>query len=695
MEIFIEILLKFLSNKKIPLYIKAGCVLAPFFFLLFSVPVFLSWKAQSLTGQKESIRQEKKEKPKASPRKNKEENRLVCLYFVDALDQNCKIEPDEVLLDSRYQVQANQAIKLKPGGRYSIQAKAMGYAPAEKEIVVPGGGMEPITIRIFMQDIRSVKSIHEITGDFAPGVRLKPDVFTMNDIPVNEDSVIKPGTYTLSIQKEGYFPILKNIIIHPDPKAFCLKETLISKPRKIQIFLKRALDNKSIEPDFIKIGEQDIRSGQEVKPGQHLLRFGKKGYPEFAANIILEPSSMPYLLEHVLDSPPIRIQQEITSSLDNSPLIPDLITLDGKPVLDGSAFSPGKYHLKIEKMGFLPVNKEILIESEKPLYVIQESLLCFPREIEPCILGDFPPGERIEAELIHLNGKDVRENTFAPGKYQLDIQQPGYIPLSETLCLTPGDGPFYLEKILISKPRILQEKITYDVPGKDMQSKPYKITLAPLGKPEQEKQYKQGDMVKPGSYMVRIVQYAYEPIAIKKHVWPSEDPWTLEDRLIAKKLPLNIHVTYDIEPVDKSEACGVSLLEKSTNISHMVQDGDLIKPGKYFLNIERAGYDFSEKQEMEIEPSEKPYTVHKKLFAKPRRISFSYYDGVSTFLGLPAPVENILVQGKPLNFADTFPVGMEMDIEIHCKGYEILKIKVKIPPGEGNHTILITKFQKK
>ncbi|NUM33182.1 MAG: hypothetical protein HUU50_01425 [Candidatus Brocadiae bacterium] len=57
MEIFIEILLKFLSNKKIPLYIKAGCVLIPFFCFLFSLPVLLSWiKDQSIKERKEIIR---------------------------------------------------------------------------------------------------------------------------------------------------------------------------------------------------------------------------------------------------------------------------------------------------------------------------------------------------------------------------------------------------------------------------------------------------------------------------------------------------------------------------------------------------------------------------------------------------------------------------------------------------------------
>ena len=44
--------------------------------------------------------------------------------------------------------------------------------------------------------------------------------------------------------------------------------------------------------------------------------------------------------------------------------------------------------------------------------VAQENIAPQAREIELDITGDFPAGERIDPEVVSLNGKDVREYKF-------------------------------------------------------------------------------------------------------------------------------------------------------------------------------------------------------------------------------------------------------------------------------------------
>ena len=247
-----------------------------------------------------------------------------------------------------------------------------------------------------------------------------------------------------------------------------------------------------------------------------------------------------------------------------------------------------------------------------------------PRELEVVITGDFPIGERIDPEVIALNGKDARDAVFKPGKYQLDIQQPGYAPLKEDLLIPPGEHPFPLERVLITNPRLLKEKITYDVkPPEDLPA--YKITMAPVEKPKAEKIVKEGDMIKPGSYILRITKEAYEPIETKKHVWPAAAPLVLENELIAKQVLIRVNIVYDIEPPPNLEGYKVSLIDKETLIPRFVSDGKRVKPGSYFLDIQRPGYTFGPRQEMEILPTEQPYHINKKLIAKPRRISFDMF----------------------------------------------------------------------
>ena len=98
---------------------------------------------------------------------------------------------------------------------------------------------------------------------------------------------------------------------------------------------------------------------------------------------------------------------------DDKPIVPDVITLADKIIDQKQHLFPGKYALKIEKIGFEPKNKDIVIEPTDQPYILKTHSL-LPREIELSITGDFPVGERIEPDIVALNGKDVRDNIFKP-----------------------------------------------------------------------------------------------------------------------------------------------------------------------------------------------------------------------------------------------------------------------------------------
>jgi hypothetical protein len=604
------------------------------------------------------------------------QSRLVNVRFLDSSDQK-ELSPDESNLGNQ-RIAAKSTITLKPG-EYNLKAILRGYEPIDKKVTVPVG-VKPHTFTEYMvPTIREV--ISDISGDFERerDKKLVPDIFTLNDMAVGEKCGVKPGTYNLIIQKEGYFPVIEKIYIGPDPTPYLLKHRLISKPRQLNVLIKSSFQELTIKPDTLILGtESIIRDGQNMKPGVYALLIKKAGHFPLTDEVTIEPSEKPYLLRKTLEASPVPVKYEIGSDFDEKLIIPDVITFNEKTIDQKASFIPGKYNLKIEKIGYNALRNEILIEPSDKDYIIKETLITIPREIDATITGDFPVGERIEAEVT-LNTKDIRDTAFKPGKYQLDIQAPGYVSLKEEVIIQPAEEPYYFEKVLVTKPREMKEKISYDVKPPDDLA-PYKITLAPVDKPKQEKVVKEGDLIKPNSYIMKIEKEAYEILETRKHIWPSETPILFDHQLIAKQVLLKINIVYNIDPPRDLPPYTVTLIDKITLFPRSVEDGKRIKPGPYYLDVQRPGYDFGPRQEMEILPSEQPYNINKKLIAKRRQMSF---DMVDERTGVLVPAYQILVDGKPISFKDTFEPGSEFDLMIKFKKYKTVQKRTKIIPGEG------------
>lgn len=600
-------------------------------------------------------------------------SRLVNVKFIDSFDRR-ELTPDEGTLGDQ-RVGPKITINLKPG-TYALKSQLKGYESINENVLVPVGA-EPFTIERFMKAIKR-DVVSDISGDFKPDEKLLPDVFTLNDTPMGEKGSVIPGTFNLVVQKEGYFPIIEKIDIRPDPNPYILKYRLISKPRQLNILIKSSFGDMKIDPDTLILGTENVKEGQNIKPGNYALLIKKKGYNHLTDDVVVEPSEKPYLLKRTLEAMPVLAKYEIANDFNDKLIIPDVITLNDKAVDQKAAFTPGKYNMRIEKIGYSPLKKEVLIEPSDQPYVIKETMISTPREIETMITGDFPVGERVDAEVA-LNSKDVRDTAFKPGKYQLDILAPGYIPMKEEIVIPPAEESFHIERTLITKPRELKEKITFDVkPPEDLQ--PYKIILAPVDKPKAERIVKEGDQIKPNSYIMRIEKEAYEILEMKKHVWPAEAPIVFEHQLIAKQVLLKINIVYDIDPPANLDPYRVSLIDKISLIPRFVEDGKRVKPGSYFLDVQRPGYTFGPRQEIEILPSEQPYHINKKLLAKSRPISFDMYDPITNTL---IPAHQIQVGGKPVSFKDTFQPGTEFDLVVKFKKYKTVEKRSKVIPGEG------------
>ena len=75
--------------------------------------------------------------------------------------------------------------------------------------------------------------------------------------------------------------------------------------------------------------------------------------------------------------------------------------------------------------------------------------------------ADLP--QQVQPEIVTLNGKDIRNTRFSPGKYRLDISHPGYFPITDTLMVAPGAEALVIEKKLLARPVQLKFSITHNV----------------------------------------------------------------------------------------------------------------------------------------------------------------------------------------------------------------------------------------
>lgn len=590
-----------------------------------------------------------------------------------------------------------KSITLKPGP-YNFKGQTKGYALVDINRTIPVGSTEyPIKVEWIAVE-REV--ITTITTDYEreKGETI-PDVMKLNDLMIGKKSNVRPDRYTLLIKKEGYETITEPLNIEPAPEPYEIKRELKSIPRTVTTIVMSAYGNTPIDPpdsatrNGNPLNRIETKPGvfsfvEEVKPGTHKFMVQHKGYQLLEEEILVETSKTKELEIVLTVYPlPVKVGYEILGYKDQ-PVMPDEITLDGTLINEtpDTEFSTGRHSLVIRAAGYKTIEEDIEIDPREEPYIIKRNLEPVPRDIEPYIIADYS-GDTFTPEIMTLNTLPVDVNSFMPGEYTLEIQNPGYTSIKEVVEIEPSPDLYRIERTMVSKPRLVKEKVIYDIPPPE-KLPPHKITIALLDKPEVERVIKDGDTLKPGTYLIKVNKQAYEQTSVKKSVQPLEEPFTLEAEVYAKQVLLNISITYDIQPPPNLPPCTVTLVTPpplQTKLS--VVDQNRIKPGGYKLEIQRPGYYGGPSQDIYIEPSEAPYPISRDLKAKPRQLSFQMVDPKD---GSLVPAHEILADGKKVGYDDLFQPGTEIELTAKFIKYKTATSRVKIEPGEGPFIAPIT-----
>jgi hypothetical protein len=197
--------------------------------------------------------------------------------------------------------------------------------------------------------------------------------------------------------------------------------------------------------------------------------------------------------------------------------------------------------------------------------------------VKLCITSDFS-AKPIRPQIASLDGKDIRKHLFKPGKYTLEIQHPGYYPLSRTIII-PQKTSFSIQEKLVAKPR----KVYFEFDNTAISTRVKEIVHLPNGRV-----FSFQETFKPGSELkLKFVFERYQTVTGNYIVPPGEGLYFIrihlnklsayEFLLRSKEIELD-GVTYsydfyaDLQPIEKhlihfeKERCKIWVLPESKQL---------------------------------------------------------------------------------------------------------------------------------
>lgn len=618
--------------------------------------------------------------------------RVVSYRITDA-ESGKELVPDIVTLDGMPVIQSKE---FKPR-RYQFKVEMEGYEGLTEDLEVPvGDGMYNIARQI-LPSSRLVN--FEIKGDYKLAELLKPQEITLNGNVVDGITKFKPSDYDLVVYVPGYERLVKKINVAKSRDTFTIRESLNSKARKVVFNVTGTFPpNAKLVPDKVTFNDKELLDTQEVKPlpGGYRVAIDKLGYLPWSDTVQIEPSENAYTLNATIKAKPRRLEFEIDS--DYKPNVffdPDYIGLNGKEFKKGESVEPGGYQVELRKVGFEKLEFQENIDPAGDAYRIKKTMKVLPREVLVKVTSDYAemPEFRPQPDMLRLSDRDIDpEEKFVPGAHELVIRHRGFSELREQIEISPGEGPFNLERKLYAKKRMVRSKITYDVPPPDNSQNPL-IRMSSMATNDIAR-LQDGDEYKPGWYMVTVEKEGYETLEKRVSIPPADDEFLMALDVVAKTVEILIKISYDIAPPDPL-GYTVTFVDPRTGIGSNVTHGKRIKPGAYELEISQPGYVFKNlRKKIYIPPGVQPFLIEETLFAKPRTLSFDmmYKVGEKVYMVKP---HQIFFNYQPVRAEDSFAPG-KYGMMAKFNEYKTVQKDVIIPPGEGPYVaeVELTKLDK-
>lgn len=196
-------------------------------------------------------------------------------------------------------------------GQYNVIVAKKGYAAFEKQITILAHDKD-FVLELKLQPLGSPQNqpkdssrahvVLKLVSDFN-SKPIEPDSSTLDgkEFVRNKDGAeihTKNTNPTLVVKKQGYYSIIEYLRVHRGEKNVIVRN-LVSKPRKFQVKI-TSNDGKNITPQQMKLGKQDIRYAQHIKPGKYDFYAFHQGYQPIKKTIEVVPAQKPYVINEVM-----------------------------------------------------------------------------------------------------------------------------------------------------------------------------------------------------------------------------------------------------------------------------------------------------------------------------------------------------------------------------------------------------------
>ena len=275
----------------------------------------------------------------------------------------------------------------------------------------------------------------KITGDFPKGEYIYPKV-TLNGKNIY-DHVFPAGNYNIEMSSPGYELFTKDIVIAEGQKVYLLKETLITKKRRINFDISSNISNRlsGYSVSVAQFSKQEevvtITNGDFLKPNRYLFTIRKPGYQTLDVNAYIWPDVKDYTLAHELQAKRVRVNLGNFSKSSRVYFKKNA----RMQVKDGQGILPGKYDIEVydrEKLiskghvTVVPSEDEFVVSNQKNLQYVSNKYRplvfnCVDVDnaiISPYFVDDlekkYVPGENIHLRIAFKNYKTVEIDEIMP-----------------------------------------------------------------------------------------------------------------------------------------------------------------------------------------------------------------------------------------------------------------------------------------
>lgn len=533
--------------------------------------------------------------------------------------------PDEasIYIDNRLMGQTPyDAEKLKVG-QYQIKLEKSGYQPYTAQVNVEANKIN--RYKVVMDEIS-----YGLTVSTSPK---NAKVRILNsDKEYTPQVKLKPGKYKLRISAPGYISKIQDVVVFDGAQAIFVDLKPNNKRYPLEVVINPAQARPISRVEILESADE-YKNGIKLRSGEYTLEVKAPGYEVFRKKVEISGAPASILVD--LKGQPVNF------SLNVNPANADIkfVGLD-KTYKSGMQIMPGQYRLQFSANGYRTETKTLAITNSEPQNIqLKPALFSININTDPVLS---------QIKIVSPANLEYGENkTYKPGRYTVEISSEGYKTFTKTIDIKNEDVSFDV-------------KLKKNVFPLTIKTEPSNARVQILNIREK---YKDGIMLAPGSYKIRVsaknyrtknVHYVIKDAGLTRTIKLQEDRYTIA----VKTQPENATVRI-VQPAMQYSAT------KKYN------------PGTYQLEISAPGY--------------KPET--RMVALKRKNVSLDVKLGEEVYkLTVKTTPENARV--SILDYPEEYVPGIKLipgryELEVSAEGYAPVKQWVTITDKDENVFILL------